>query len=139
MSNSNIRIRCWNVNGIRAIWKKGFPEWFDKEQPDILCVQETKVQPDQLTDEIKNFREYKSFFFSAEKKGYSGVAVWTKKAPLRVSAGCNDSSFDCEGRMLELEFEKFFLINAYFPNGGRGPDRVKYKLDFYNALFTRAQ
>jgi exodeoxyribonuclease-3 len=112
-----MKIYCWNVNGLRAIWKKGFPEWFDKTQPDILCIQETKVQPDQLTDEIKNFKDYKSYFFSAEKKGYSGVAVWTKKAPLRVSAGFRNPLFDCEGRILELEFEKFILFNGYFPNG----------------------
>jgi len=134
-----MKIYCWNVNGLRAIWKKGFPEWFNKTQPDILCVQETKVQPDQLTDEIKNFKDYKSFFFSAEKKGYSGVAVWTKQAPLRVSAGFRNPLFDCEGRILELEFENFILFNGYFPNGGRGPERVKYKLDFYDALFKRAQ
>ena len=140
MANQNkFRILCWNVNGVRAIWKKGFPEWFAKEMPDVLCIQETKAQPDQLDDETKNFNGYKSYFFSAEKKGYSGVAVWTKQEPIRVSAGFNDPVFDSEGRVLELEFEKFILINVYFPNGGRGPERVKYKLDFYNLLFKRAQ
>jgi exodeoxyribonuclease-3 len=140
MSNqNNFRILCWNVNGIRAIWKKGFPEWFAKEMPDILCIQETKAQPEQLDNEVLNYKDYKSYFFSAEKKGYSGVAVWTKHEPLRVSAGFNNPVFDAEGRIIELEFEKYILFNIYFPNGGRGPERVRYKLDFYNCLFERAQ
>lgn len=134
-----MRILCWNVNGIRAIWKKGFPEWFDKEQPDILCIQETKAQPDQLGEDIKNFKDYKSYFFSAEKKGYSGVAVWTRQEPIRVSTGFSNPYFDMEGRVIEMEFPGFVLFNVYFPNGGRGPERVKYKLDFYDSLFQRTE
>src|SRR5689334_12550729 len=117
MAKGNFRILCWNVNGIRAAWKKGFPEWFSKESPDILCLQETKAQPDQLDNEVINFKDYKSYFFSAEKKGYSGVAIYTKHAPVRVSAGFNKPEFDSEGRMIEMEFEDFVLFNAYFPNG----------------------
>jgi len=139
MATKKVNLQCWNVNGIRAIWKKGFPEWFEKTMPDILCLQETKAQPDQLGEEVINFKDYKSYFFSAEKKGYSGVAVYTRQKPLRVSAGFKDPLFDCEGRVLELEFEDFILFNAYFPNGGRGPERVQYKLDFYDSLFKRAQ
>ncbi len=139
MSKKNYRILCWNINGIRAIWKKGFPEWFAKEQPDILCLQETKAQPEQLDDEIKNVSRYKSYFFSAQKKGYSGVAVYTKHEPLKVSFGLGDETFDVEGRSIEMEFEDFVLYTAYFPNGGRGPERVKYKLDFYGKLFERAE
>jgi exodeoxyribonuclease-3 len=138
MSN-NTQILCWNVNGLRAICKKGFPEWFAKEMPDILCVQEIKAQPDQLSEDIINFKDYKSYFFSAEKKGYSGVGIWTRIAPIRVSAGFNNPLYDCEGRVIEMEFEKFILFNVYFPNGGRGPERVKYKLDFYGELFKRTQ
>jgi len=138
-TQTNFRILCWNVNGIRAIWKKGFPEWFAKELPDVLCLQETKAQPDQLDDEVKNFKDYKSYFFSAEKKGYSGVAIYTKHEPIRVAAGFNNPAFDNEGRVIEMEFEKFILFNIYFPNGGRGPERVKYKLDFYDELFKRTQ
>lgn len=134
---NKIDIKCWNVNGIRAIWKKGFPEWFDKENPDILCLQETKAQEDQLDHEIVNFKDYNSYFFSAEKKGYSGVAVYTKIKPLRVTSGLGNVLFDGEGRVLELEFKDFVLYNVYFPNGGRGPERVKYKLDFYSELFNR--
>jgi exodeoxyribonuclease-3 len=136
---STCKILCWNVNGIRAIWKKGFQEWLLKEDPDILCLQETKAQPDQLTVEKMEDSHYKSYFFSAEKKGYSGVAVFSKQVPLKVNVGFGNPSFDSEGRVLELEYEKFVLFNVYFPNGGRGPDRVKYKLDFYGELFKRVQ
>src|SRR5258705_2384807 len=138
-TKGNFRILCWNVNGIRAAWKKDFPNWFAKESPDVLCLQETKAHPSQLDDEVKNFNGYKSWFFSAEKKGYSGVAVYSKHLPLRAAAGFNNPEFDSEGRVLELEFEKFILFNAYFPNGGRGPERVQYKLDFYDRLFKRSQ
>ena len=137
MSNK-IDIKCWNVNGLRAIWKKGFPEWFDKANPDILCLQETKAQEDQLDHEVINFKDYNSYFFSAEKKGYSGVAIYTRHKPIRVLSGLGIAEFDHEGRVIEMEFEKFVLYTAYFPNGGRGPERVKYKLDFYDALFKKA-
>ncbi|MEO8148736.1 MAG: exodeoxyribonuclease III [Bacteroidia bacterium] len=136
---SNFRILCWNVNGIRAAWKKGFPDWFANESPDVLCIQETKAQPDQLDDEIKIFNSYKSYFCSAEKKGYSGVAIYTRYNPINVRLGLDNPLFDNEGRVIEMEFEKFVLYNVYFPNGGRGPERVKYKLDFYDALFKRAE
>jgi exodeoxyribonuclease-3 len=139
MKKKSFRILCWNVNGIRAIWKKGFQEWLLKESPDILCLQETKAQPEQLTEEMMLSNHYKSYFFSAQKKGYSGVAVYSKEEPLKVNSGLNDPYFDSEGRVLELDYGKFVLYNVYFPNGGRGPERVKYKLDFYEALFKRAQ
>jgi exodeoxyribonuclease III len=137
--SATLKIRCWNINGIRAAWKKGLPDWIAKENPDIVCLQETKAQPDQLENEIKNFKDYKSYFFSAEKKGYSGVAVYSKQEPLKVTLGCNDATFDSEGRVIELDYKDFILFNVYFPNGGRGPERVKYKLEFYNVLFNRAQ
>lgn len=135
----NFRIFCWNVNGLRSIWKKGFPQWFAAVQPDILCLQETKAHPVQLEEEAKNFGTYKSYWCSAEKKGYSGVAVYTRHEPLRVQIGCNNPLYDCEGRVIEMEFDKFILFGVYFPNGGRGPERVKYKLDFYAELFARAE
>lgn len=134
-----MKIISWNVNGIRAIWKKGFKEWLIKADPDILCLQETKAQPDQLTKELMEVEGYQTYFFSAEKKGYSGVAVFSKLNPVRVISGLNNQVFDVEGRVLEIEYDNFVLFNVYFPNGGRGPDRVRYKLEFYDHLFQRAQ
>lgn len=134
-----MRLISWNVNGIRAAWKKELPAWFLKEQPDVLCLQETKAQADQLDDEIKKFNNYHAEFFSAEKKGYSGVATFSKIPPLRTNLGLSIPVWDIEGRVIESEFEHFTLFNVYFPNGGRGPERVKYKLDFYDALFARAE
>lgn len=139
MEKGNFRILSWNVNGLRAVWKKNFKEWLEQDGTDILCLQETKAQPDQLVDEIKNIDGYKSYYFSAGKKGYSGVAVYTKLEPLNVKYGFNNAEFDSEGRVLELEFEKFVLFNVYFPNGGRGPERVDYKLRFYDELFKRVE
>lgn len=134
-----MKIISWNVNGIRAIWKKGFKEWLVKADPDVLCLQETKAQPDQLTKELMEVEGYRTYFFSAEKKGYSGVAVFSKKEPVKVISGLNNQLFDVEGRSLEVEYDNFVLFNCYFPNGGRGPERVKYKLEFYDHLFQRAQ
>lgn len=135
MAKKVIRIFCWNVNGIRAIWKKDFPKWFKKTAPDILCLQETKAQAEQLDEEVIKFGGYVSEFFSAEKKGYSGVATYSKTPPVSVKKGFGNPLFDSEGRVIESEYKDFVLYNVYFPNGGRGPERVKYKLDFYNELF----
>jgi len=132
---NELKIFCWNVNGIRAIQKKGFPEWFEKTSPDILCLQETKAQYDQLDESLTKIKDYYCHYFSAEKKGYSGVATYTKTEPLSVNNGFKIPHFDTEGRVLETAFKDFTLFNVYFPNGGKGPDRVKYKLDFYDSLF----
>ena len=139
MASKSIRIISWNVNGIRAAWKKGFADWLEKDNPDIVCLQETKAQVDQLGEEITNVKGYKSYFFSAEKKGYSGVAVYSKVEPIAVRSGFGKPEFDSEGRVLEVEYENFVLYNVYFPNGGRGPERVAYKLDFYDQLFKRVE
>jgi exodeoxyribonuclease-3 len=138
-TGKEIRIFCWNVNGIRAIWKKDFPDWFRKTSPDILCLQETKVHADQLDDEIVNFNSYCAEFFSAERKGYSGVATYSKIKPNAVNKGFGNPYYDSEGRIIETEFDDFVLYNVYFPNGGRGAERVKYKLDFYNEVFFIAE
>ncbi len=127
-----MRIISWNVNGIRAWCKKGYFDWFLKESPDILCVQETKAHPDQLPDHYKNPQGYFSYFDHAKtRKGYSGVAVYTKIKPEKVEYGMKHESYDQEGRFLALFFKEFVLINCYFPNGGRGEDRIKFKLDYY--------
>ena len=126
-----MKIISWNVNGIRAAQKKGFLEWLSKESPDILCVQETKAHPDQLEPELLNPPGYHVYFHSAERKGYSGVATFTKQKPLSVKTGFNINRFDSEGRVLITEFRPFTLLNIYFPNGKQNDDRLRYKLDFY--------
>ncbi|MDZ4712714.1 MAG: exodeoxyribonuclease III [bacterium] len=130
-----IKIFSWNVNGIRAIQNKGFMDWFKNHGGDIICLQETKAQPDQIEDSVKSLDGFRSYWFSAEKKGYSSVAVYSKTEPLNVKNGFDNPRFDNEGRVIIAEYDKFVLANVYFPNGGRGPERVKYKLDFYDELF----
>ena len=124
----------WNVNGMRAVQKKGFLDWFQTASPGILCIQETKAHPDQLDNELLHVSGYKVWFSSAEKKGYSGVAVYSKEEPLSVSKGFGIPRFDSEGRILRLDFEKFILFNIYFPNGKASRERLQYKMDFYAAF-----
>lgn len=133
--SNSIKIFSWNVNGIRAVQNKGFMDWFKNHGGDIICLQETKAQPEQIDDTVKNLSGFKSYWFSAQKKGYSGVAVYTKMEPLNVIKGLGNEYFDSEGRVIFTEYDKFILANVYFPNGGRGPERVKYKLHFYDELF----
>jgi exodeoxyribonuclease-3 len=133
--SSIIRMFSWNVNGIRAVQNKGFMDWFSKHNGDIICLQETKIQPEQLEDSVKNINGFTSYWFCAEKKGYSSVAIYTRPEPLMVRNGFDNPRFDSEGRVIIAEYEKFVLANVYFPNGGRGPERVMYKLDFYDELF----
>ncbi len=134
-----MRILCWNVNGIRAAQKKGFLDYLKRESPDIMCLQETKAAPDQLGSELLAVDGYDSHFVSAEKKGYSGVAIYTRPKPTQIISGCGASRFDCEGRVISADYDDFILYNVYFPNGGRGPERVRYKLDFYDHLLDQWQ
>ena len=129
-----IKILSWNVNGIRAIHKKGFLDWFAEESPDVLCLQETKASPEQLTSELLEIPGYKTYFSSAERKGYSGVALYTKEEPTAVQYGFGVPEFDSEGRILIADYERFTLINIYYPNGKRSPDRLDYKMRFYSAF-----
>jgi exodeoxyribonuclease-3 len=131
-----VRIYSWNVNGIRAVLKYGFLDWVLKEQPDILCLQETKIQEDQLTDEIKNIPGYQSYFSFAERKGYSGVVTYVKEEPLSVKCGIGNPKFDCEGRILITEYPEFTLFNIYFPNGQKDEIRLRYKMEFYDAVLA---
>lgn len=132
-----MKILSWNVNGIRAAERKGFITWLTKAKPDILCIQETKAHRSQLSDELLNINGYHSFFEAATiKKGYSGVAIYTRKEPISVKPGMGIKKFDEEGRMLTADYGKFVLINCYFPNGGQGEHRIKYKLEFYAAFHT---
>ncbi len=129
-----IRILSWNVNGLRAVHKKGFLEWVKKEQPDILCLQETKAQEEQLPDELRNVDGYHAYFSSAVKKGYSGVAIYTKEKPKSVKKGFGIEKFDSEGRILIAEYPGFILLNIYYPNGKAREERLKYKMDFYDVF-----
>jgi len=133
------RLISWNVNGIRAIQKKGFLDWFKNENPDILCLQETKAHPDQLDDALKNVDGYESHFSWAEKKGYSGVVTYTKIKPSKVHQGIGVKEFDNEGRFIVTEFSEFILFNIYFPNGKASSERLKYKMDFYDAFLKHCK
>ncbi|MFZ5802078.1 MAG: exodeoxyribonuclease III [Candidatus Omnitrophota bacterium] len=127
-----MKIISWNVNGIRAVQKKGFLDWFREESPDILCLQETKAHPDQLDMELLAVPGYQVYWsWSEVKKGYSGVATYTKSKPSKVARGFGKPKFDQEGRILLTEYPAFILLNIYFPNGKSGPERLQYKLDFY--------
>lgn len=134
-----MKIISWNVNGIRAAQKKGFLSWLAKESPDIACVQETKAHPDQLDIELLHPPGYHVSWNSAEKKGYSGVATFSKRKPAVIETKMGMPHFDAEGRLLLTEFPEFTLLNIYFPNGGRGPERVAYKLNFYGEVLKRVQ
>lgn len=127
-----MRIISWNVNGIRALHRKGYWDWLIKESPDIFCLQETKANPEQLLEEIRNPKGYYSYFdFPKEKKGYSGVSIYSKVKPEKVEYIMGNAVLDNEGRLISVYYPQFVLINIYFPNGGGGPERLQYKLDFY--------
>ena len=129
-----MKLISWNVNGVRAVVKKGFLDWLDQEQPDILCLQETKAHVDQLTAEILTDHGYHTFWHSGERRGYSGVATFCKEEPLYVQEGLGIKRYDAEGRVLITEHENFLLYNIYFPNGQKDNIRLQYKLDFYDEL-----
>jgi len=127
-----MKIISWNVNGIRAIQKKGFLEWLDHTQPDILCLQETKAHPDQLDKILTEHPLYHSYYHSSTvKKGYSGVVTFTKKEPKNIEYGLGIEKFDQEGRVVMTDHGDFVLYNVYFPNGKMSPERLEYKLEFY--------
>lgn len=134
-----MKIISWNVNGIRAIYKKGaFEEVFTKLKPDILCLQETKAEATQLGPDILEHRGYFSYFsHSLMRKGYSGVAIFSKTKPKKVETGIGVPEMDQEGRTLIAYFDDFVLINCYFPNGGQGPHRLEYKLKFYDEFLKK--
>lgn len=127
-------IISWNVNGIRAVEKKGFVKWVEGCGADIICLQETKAHKEQLSDKLLNIDSYKSYWSSGERKGYSGVATYSKIIPDKYETGFGGlEKFDCEGRILATFFGDLVLVNIYFPNGQSGDERLQYKLDFYDA------
>ena len=129
-----MKLISWNVNGVRAVVKKGFLDWLEQAQPDILCLQETKAHVDQLTSEILTDHGYHTYWHSGERRGYSGVATFCKEEPLYVQEGLGIERYDAEGRVLVTEHENFLLYNIYFPNGQKDDERLQYKLDFYDDL-----
>jgi exodeoxyribonuclease-3 len=135
------RILSFNVNGIRAIEKKGFLSWLASDSPDMLCIQETKAEQGQLSDMLKapldgDSKPYYAYWASAKKKGYSGVALYSKTEPCSVSQ-LDIAAFDDEGRVLIADYERFTLINAYFPNSQDERRRLAYKLEFCEAILER--
>jgi exodeoxyribonuclease-3 len=127
------------VNGIRAVLKKGFWDWFEQVSPDVLCLQETKAQPENLTDDILQPDGYHATWNSAERKGYSGVVTFSKEKPKSVALGLGIEKFDAEGRVIRTEHNGFDLLNVYFPNGTSGPERLQYKMDFYDAFLDHCE
>lgn len=130
-----MKIISWNVNGIRAAYKKGFEEFFKQEDADIFCIQETKMQEGQLDLSQEGYTVYLN---SAVKKGYSGTAIWTKTKPISIKYGMDIEEHDQEGRIITLEFENFYMVNVYTPNSKRELERLEYRCiwesDFRNYL-----
>ncbi len=137
MAKKTIKLISWNVNGLRAVMKKDFTASLDTLEADICAIQETKLQAFQREEPMININNYESYWsYSSLKKGYSGVAVYSRLKPLDVKNGIGISKYDDEGRILELEFNNFVFFNVYFPNGQMSEERLQYKLDFYNDFFA---
>jgi exodeoxyribonuclease-3 len=131
-----MKLVSWNVNGMRAVIRKGFWDWLIATAPDIVCLQETRIQPGQVTEEMRHPPGYHTFWHPAERRGYSGVATFCRQEPVSMQGGFDQPRFDIEGRVLVSEHPRFTLLNAYFPSGQRGHERVDYKLDLYHALLA---
>jgi len=127
-------IISWNVNGIRAGEKKGLVKFLEQGKYDVVCLQEVKAHDEELlSDKLKHPNGYTSYFnLATEKKGYSGVVIYTKEKPLKIKTNFGRNHLSTEGRVLELEFKNFTLLNVYFPNGGGGDYRLRYKLEFFD-------
>jgi exodeoxyribonuclease-3 len=136
-----MKIISWNVNGLRALHKKGYWEQLCTEISfDVLCLQETKAESSQLPPELCSPSGLQAFFASSQvKKGYSGVATYAKTAPDKVEYGLGEERFDLEGRLITAYFGKLAVMNVYVPNGGQGPHRIEFKMDFLDALFVKMQ
>lgn len=134
-----MKLISWNVNGLRAVEKKGFAEFLNSCGADIVALQETKASPDQLSQALRAPQGWHAYFSSAERKGYSGVAVYSRREPLNVWYGLGEEEFDREGRTLILEYPSFFFLNIYYPNGGQGPERIDFKLRFYDCFLKKSK
>lgn len=131
-----MRLVSWNVNGLRAVLKKGFLDWVQETSPDLLCLQETKAEPGQLPPELRHLPGYHVYYAAALRKGYSGVGVYSRVKPSQVGTGFGIARFDCEGRILQCDYPGFSLLNIYFPNGRSEESRLQYKLEFYDAALA---
>lgn len=138
MTNKNLKIISWNVNGLRAVLKKGFLDWVKKDDPDIICLQETKLSHhSQLDYDVVNLSGYHSKFNCASnKKGYSGTVIFSKQKPLQFITEFDVDILNKEGRIVGAEYTNFVLFNVYFPNGKRDNERLQFKMDFYQAFLT---
>lgn len=136
---STLSIISYNVNGLRAAIRKGFLEWMQTQPADIICVQETKATQDDVPHEVFRNMGYQDYWFSAQKKGYSGVAVFTKVTPDHIKYGNGHAQSDDEGRIMQLDFGNIKLINAYFPSGTSGNERQQYKYQWLKELDTWLQ
>lgn len=134
-----MKLITWNVNGIRSVFQKGFVSWLEGTGADVVCLQETKAQRDQLDEGYWNPLKHNSFWHSAEKKGYSGVALYSKKEPLSIAYGLGEKDIDSEGRVLTAEFPTFTIVNAYFPNSQREHARLPYKLKFCSKMLLHLE
>ncbi len=133
-----MKLYSWNVNGIRAAQKKGFLDWLHTEKPDILTVQETKAWPEQLDPELRQPEGYHSWWVHAERKGYSGVGLYSKTEPRDVKLGLGIKKFDSEGRTIIADFGDFTLMSTYLPNGKGSEERLRYKMEYKEAFLDYA-
>ena len=131
-----MKIISYNLNGIRAAMNKGLNNWLAAENPDVLCIQETKAQPDQIDAEALNALGYFTYFHSAEKRGYSGVAICTKIAPDRIVIGMDNPKYDSEGRVIRADFGDLSVISVYIPSGSSGGERQNFKMGFLEDFLT---
>jgi exodeoxyribonuclease-3 len=141
-ARNSARIFSWNVNGLRAAAKKGFGDWLADSRAEIVGIQEMRAEPAQIPAELREPEQWCASFQPAERKGYSGVALYSRRAPDRVDTSLDEARFDSEGRVQIAHFGRLALANVYFPNGNgkeRDNSRVPYKLDFYRALFDRLE
>lgn len=134
-----MRIINFNANGIRSAARKGFFQWLDHQNADVVCIQETKAQIHQLDDEIFHPRGYECFYFDAQKKGYSGVALYSKKPPEQVIMGMGIEEFDAEGRYIEARYGDLSVISVYLPSGSSGDHRQEVKWRFLDAFMPELQ
>lgn len=134
-----LKLLSWNVNGIRAIKGRGVLDWLHKESPDMLCIQETKARPEQLDSDLLEPEGYHAYWNYPERKGYSGVALYTRAEPRRVSYDLSNAVLDIEGRVIIAEYPEFTLMNIYFPNGKKDQERLDYKIAFYDVFLSRVE